>query len=250
MSFIDVHCHLTETRIFDNLEAEIISARKSGITGFISSALCKKEFEMIGSLAFSQFENCVKWSAGIHPIYDKKEIDDFDDLIKLCNEKKIIAIGEIGLDGRKDNAEFQEKILLKQLDLAQNYDLPVVFHCVRKHYELYKLLKNNFPKISGFLHGFNASKEIAEKFCEFDLAFSFGSILPKSGVFQKILKRGFFLFETDAPYQKSTKLKGEFNHLENLILSVKEIDLMSFDELKNKQKNSVKNIFGDVDFGE
>ncbi len=247
---IDVHCHLTESRIFDNLGAEIFSARKCGIEGFISSALCKKEFEAIESPAFAQFENCVSWSAGIHPIYEENAVNYFDDLVKLCDEKKIIAIGEIGLDGRKNNANFQEKILLEQLALAQNYNLPVVFHCVKKHYELYKLLKNNFPKFFGFLHGFKASKEIAEKFSEFDLAFSIGSILPKNEVIQHILKRGFFLFETDAPYQESSDSKDDFNHLKNLILTVEKIDLASFAELKNKQKKSFKNIFGDVHFGE
>ena len=165
---IDVHCHLTESRIFDNLEAEISSARKCGIEGFISSALCKKEFEAIGGSAFTQFENCIRWSAGIHPIYEENAVNYFDDLVKLCDEKKIIAIGEVGLDGRKNNADFQEKMLLEQLDLAQNYNLPVVFHCVKKHYELYELLKK-------FLLEANRGESYAQKNFKFAILEQVGS---------------------------------------------------------------------------
>ena len=69
----------------------------------------------------------------------------------------------IWLDNRNDNFEWQKKILLMQLDLAKNYDLPVVFHTVKQYYELDKILKNNFPKVQGFLHAFNASQEIFDE---------------------------------------------------------------------------------------
>lgn len=240
--FIDAHCHLADSRIADSLEKEIFEAKEAGISGFISSALCKEEFEWHQNQNISQ----MKWTAGIHPYYEKSSDDDFDALIKLCDEKKIVAIGEIGLDGRNDDQKCQKQILLKQLDLTQNYDLPVVFHVVRKYYELYKLLKKNFPKIRGYLHGFNASMEIAELLSKFDLAFSLGCKPPKEDCINYIIKRGFFLFETDAPYQKPVDDKNDFNHLKNLLWAVDKVSQVSgleIDVLQRMQSKAFESIF-------
>jgi TatD DNase family protein len=235
---IDAHCHLGEERIF----AEIPKALEAGISGFISSALCREEYDW-------HIQNKIpemKWCAGIHPYYEKSSEDDFELLIKYCDAKEIIAIGEIGLDNRKDNFEWQKKILLMQLDLAKNYDLPIVFHTVRKYYELYKLLKDNFPKVTGYLHGFNASKDIAETFAKFDLAFSIGCKQPKINCINYIIKRGFYLFETDAPYQKPLDSKKEYNHLKNLLWNVENISKISgvsVAELKEIQYKNYKMIY-------
>ncbi len=241
--FIDAHCHLADYRIAANLEQEISEAQKAGVNLFISSALCQEEFEWHQNQNIAQ----MKWSAGIHPYYEKSSENDFNTLIRLCDDKQIIAIGEIGLDSRNDDQIWQEQILLKQLDLAQNYDLPVVFHTVRKYYELYKLLKKNFLKIRGYLHGFNASMEIAELFSKFDLAFSLGCKQPQKEVVELIIDRGFFLFETDAPYQKPVDDKNDFNHLKNLMWvvdNVSQVTELDKQELQAIQSKSFKQIFG------
>ncbi len=241
--FIDAHCHLADERIAANLEQELSEAKEAGISCFISSALCQEEFEWHQNQNIPQ----MKWSAGIHPYYEKSSEDDFELLIKHCDAKEIIAIGEIGLDTRNDDYKWQKQILLKQLDLAQNYDLPVVFHTVQKYYELYKLLKSNFPKIRGYLHSFNASKEIAELFSKFDLAFSLGCKPPKEDVVELIINRGFFLFETDAPYQKPVDDKNDFNHLRNLMWAVdkvSQITELDKHELEAIQSKSFEQVFG------
>lgn len=209
---IDAHCHLDDERITD----EIPQAKESGISGFISSALSKDEFQWHLNCKIPK----MKWCAGLHPNYEKSDESDLDLIIQFCENNDIIGIGEIGLDNRNDNDKWQTDILLKQLDIAHQFDLPVIFHTVGKYYELYKLLKNNFPRVRGFLHGFNASKDIAETFSRFDLAFSIGCKHPKLDCLKYVLKRGFYLFETDAPYQKPVDSEDEYNHLLNLFPSI------------------------------
>ena len=241
-NLIDAHCHLAEERIASNLQNEIEEANKVGISHFFSSALCQKEFEWHQDNAFPG----MKWCAGIHPYYDESAENDFKTLIKLCDEKQIIAIGEIGLDKRKNNFEWQKKILLQQLDLARNYDLPVVFHNVRQYYEMHKILKKNFPKIRGIQHSFKGSQEIFEVYKNYDIAFSVCSKLPKDGVIRSIIKHGFYLFETDAPYQKPPHSKEKYNHLKNLLWTVEKISKITrvdITELKEIQYLSYQNIF-------
>jgi len=141
---IDAHCHLADTAFAETWKEEIEKARKVGVETFISSALCEEEFEWHLN---NQHLN-LNWCAGIHPYYDKTDLRDFDKLIKLCDEKQISGIGEIGLDRRGD-FEFQKPLLLQQLDLARTYNLPVIFHVVGRYYELLKILKNNFPQVRG-----------------------------------------------------------------------------------------------------
>jgi len=244
-NLIDAHCHLSDERIASNLEEEIKQAKEAGISHFFSSALCHSEIEWHQQNSFPG----MFWCAGIHPYYDESAESDFETLIKLCDEKQIISIGEIGLDRRKNNFEWQEKMLLKQLDLAKNYDLPVIFHNVRQYYEMHKILKNNFPKIRGIQHSFKGSQEIIEVYKNYDIAFSMCGKLPKNEVIQSIIKHGFYLFETDAPYQKPFELDDDFNHLKNLLWSVEKVsEITEVDklELENKQKHNFEQIFGEI----
>lgn len=243
-SFLDAHCHLADNRIASNLAAEFAEAKEAGVRRFISSALCQEEFQW-------HLENQLPglfWCAGIHPCYEKSDENDFESLIKFCDEKQIVAIGEIGLDGRNDDLDRQKKILLQQLDLAKNYDLPVVFHVVHKYYDLFKILKNDFPGIRGYLHAFNSSPEVSEIFSEFDLAFSLGCRPPKKEVIQSIFKRGLILFETDAPYQKPADLNDELNHLKNLawiVNETKKICRCENEALLQVQDRTLNMIFAD-----
>jgi TatD DNase family protein len=248
-NFIDVHCHLTDERIASNLDKEISEAKAVGVTHFISVVLCQEEFKMMKLPKFQKLKEFAHWTAGIHPHYEKTDEKDFEKLIQLCDEKAIIAVGEMGLDSRNDDFNWQKKMLLKQLDLAVNYNLPVVFHCVRKYYELHKILKNNFPKVRGFMHAFNASMEIFTEFSKYDLAFSMNAIPPKDDVIRAVIKRGFYLFETDAPAMRPRELKEEFNHLKNLIWAVdriSEISQIEKQELATTEWKSFEQIFGKI----
>jgi len=236
-----------DERIFRNLKAEISSAENVGINSFISSVLCREEYEMIKLPKFQKFRKFIYWSAGIHPYYEKSSENDFEFLIKLCDENKIVAIGEIGLDKRRDNHEKQKKILLQQLDLSKNYQLPVIFHVVKNYYELHKILKDNFPKTRGFLHGFNSSQAVFENFSKFDLGFSLNFCSSNPEVVKNIIRRGFYFFETDAPYQKEKGSKEEINHLKNLVKVVENISGITgidIEILKKKQSKNFRMLFG------
>lgn len=221
---IDAHCHLFNLwqKLEQNpskLDNAIKNAVSAGITKLISSALSPEEYDWHLQLKYPQ----VLLAAGIHPFY-KKEEQDFDKLEEALKTNKFIALGEVGLDKNSGDLQSQKVLLLKQLDLARSYNLPVVFHCVKYYYELYKLLKQNFPKIRGILHSFSSSEEVVEKFSEFDLAFSISSRLPNPKALIKIIKRGMLLLETDAPFALSKEITNtDFNEPKHLISNLENI---------------------------
>ena len=208
----DAHCHLYELNEKNILNNEINLAKDAGVSGFFCSALGQKQFDW-----YQKNSNLCLWYAGIHPYFKDSKREDFEKIVDFAQNNQIVAIGEIGLDKRGKNSDFQKKILYQQLDLAKQFELPVVFHIVGKYYEIYKILKKDFPKIRGILHGFNASKEIFEIYKKFDLAFSFGNRFDNKNLAPDILKYGFFTLETDAPYQKPIADKDDANHLKNII---------------------------------
>ncbi|MDY6915583.1 MAG: TatD family hydrolase [Candidatus Cloacimonadota bacterium] len=242
MKLIDCHCHFYNLQAW-GLQKQLIKAKAAGIEYFLCSALGKQEFKWYQQNIFPN----MKWYAGIHPFYEKNNEHDLPPLEELCRNKEIIAIGEIGLDGRADNNQWQRKILFKQLELAQSYNLPVVFHVVKNYYQLYKLLKKNFPKIRGFMHGFNSSREVAETFSQLELAFSVNARPPKKDALQFIYKKGRLLLETDSPYQKPYNSHIDFNELANLkkiAENVAEELSISEEKLKKLEKTNLEKYLG------
>jgi TatD DNase family protein len=217
-SWIDAHCHLCSEPLKDNFRTEIARAGESDIRVFISTALNHKEIDW----HLSNYSPEIKLIAGIHPYYDKSNLKDLDYLIEQCRNQELWGIGEIGYDKRKNNHNFQRNVLFQQLEIAKEYDLPVVFHVVGRYNELYQTLKRDFPGIRGFIHGFQGSAELVEMFSRLDIGFSLGyKILMKKGfpdTVRSILKKGLVLFETDAPFQK---LPGNENSQESYLSNLK-----------------------------
>ena len=87
--WIDAHCHLNELDEKNVLAREIELAEKSNIKFFLSSALCKSEYEWHKN---SDLTN-MKWYAGIHPFYEKSDIKDLSRIIELAESRRIIGIG-------------------------------------------------------------------------------------------------------------------------------------------------------------
>ena len=198
----DAHCHFSNIAEQYNLDELLTEARKKGISGWLSNALSKEEVHW-------HIQNPVegmKFSAGIHPVYDAGTPLSINDVETLCREQKIFAIGEIGLDKNKRNRDEQVKNLMNQLELARTYDLPCIFHVVG-HYDIfYKILKE-IP-VRGIWHGFYAPVDIVKQFSEFDLTFSMGNVLIhslKHEIVNAIISYGNYLIETDAPYNLGKK---------------------------------------------
>ena len=242
--WIDAHCHLADDRMQPVDFTDYTHPPQIG--GFISSALCQAEYEFHRKLDNPR----IRWTAGIHPYYEKSTIDDFDSLVVLCERKEIVGIGEIGLDVRKKNPEHQEKLLKMQLNLARQFDLPVVFHIVKRHNELFRILQN-FPGIRGYVHGFNGSIELFRQYRERGLLVSIGGRITsrdsRIDTVREIVQSGYFLVETDAPYQKPTYIDAkEFTplHLPLIGNRIASMTGKSVETVMDIQRRNIRETFG------
>ena len=217
--FIDTHCHLEDENFSADRQKVLERAKAAGVERIINFGSTLKSSFAVVELAknFSELFAGV----GIHP----EEIDDFDEktcarLAELAAEKKIVAVGEIGLDYHwEKNSErrlLQQKIFIEQLDLARQLNLPVCVHDREAHGDTLKILQTEGKNLRGVLHCYSGSLETAQEI--FKLGWLIGVDGPltfkNSAKLPEIVKaapRDMILIETDAPYLAPTPYRGKRN---------------------------------------
>lgn len=211
MNLIDAHCHLANLNDLLPLDPLIKEARRKGIKRFLSSALRKIEVEF-------HLRNPIPgvlFSAGIHPNFDECDLE-LRDIELLCEEKLVWAIGEIGLDRNNIDYAWQTDTLIKQLELAQKYNLPVVLHLVGRQQEAFEILKSYSLKY--LVHGYAGSLEGYQLLARLGSVFTISSRIlkdDKADLLKAIVADGAYLFETDMT-QYYVK-QGEANPLLRLL---------------------------------
>ena len=170
---------------------------------------------------FGAFHGYNYYSIGLHPWHIKSK-EENNRLLKLVEEAAkldhVAFIGECGLDKLcGTNQEEQERVFLKQVDIAERLNKPLIIHCVKSYDRLLEFRKNK-TKTPWILHGFGGPFEQAEQLAQFGLKFSFGkNLLNEQSKAQdacKNLPLGSFYIETDEYsgsiediYQKVSELK-------------------------------------------
>ena len=216
--FIDTHCHLYG-EYYDNLEQVLFESFKNDVNKFF---VASDNISSIGEvLKLSETYENIYGCLGIHP----DNISDFNDETKdfineNINNKKIIAIGEIGLDyfHNKENKNEQLEMLDYFLGLAENNNLPVIIHSREATGDLLDLLKKH--KCKGIIHCFSGSLETAREYIKLGYKLGIGGILTfKNCNLKDVLKEidlNNILLETDSPYLAPVPLRGLPNEPVNL----------------------------------
>lgn len=243
---IDTHAHLNFSA-FKNDVDEVIKRTLENDVWVINVGSQYSTNKRAVEIA-EKYERGIFAAVGLHPIHlgerkvDASEVDsqvifktraeefDYEKYKELASSKKVVAIGEIGLDyyykpkTKNKLEQFKEKqkeAFLKQLKLAQELDLPVILHCRMAHNDLIKIISNSlgcrkadspegcFPisKRKGVVHCFTGDWEQAQKFLELGFYLGFNGLIfrkipalpdPVEIITQIPLER--ILLETDAPY--------------------------------------------------
>lgn len=157
-------------------------------------------------------------SGGVHP----HEADgfcegDLETLSAWYREKKIVAIGEIGLDYHYDFSprDTQKRVFSLQLDLARELDAPVIIHDREAHGDVFRAIQKS-GVCRGVMHSYSGRAELAREYVKLGFYISFsGSVTFKNAVgiaeAAKSVPRDRLLIETDAPYLAPVPYRGERN---------------------------------------
>jgi TatD DNase family protein len=228
---IDHHCHLDFPAFAGDLDGIIGRARTAGVGMLVSISTRVRRFA--GLCAIAERYPQVFCSIGTHPHYAHEELDvAVEEIVRLAEHVKVVAIGEAGLDYFYDNSprEAQLKGFRNHIAAAQATGLPLVIHARDADADVAAILVEEMAKrpFSAVLHCFTGGPELARRALEMGIYVSFSGILTfkKSDALREIatsvpLDR--LLVETDAPYLAPGKFRGRRNEPAYVVETAKEL---------------------------
>ncbi len=212
---IDTHVHLTEKVLYQKIEEVIQNATDSGVEKILCVGMDIKANKQ--AISLSERFSSVYASVGIHPNSVDRNILDINLLIEQAALKKVVAIGEIGIDLYRSshNLEKQLDYFKKQLDLALELDLPVIIHSRSSADVIYDVVKD-YKGLKGVMHCYSEHPELLNKFIDLGFYISVGGIVTfkNAHIVHDIAKRipdDKLLIETDAPYLAPMPYRGKVN---------------------------------------
>ena len=222
MNFIDSHCHLDFPKFHQDLEQVVDRAFADGAVALINIGVDLPTSKASVSLA-SRYR-LIYASVGIHP-HDAKTISSevIDQLRQLARERKVVAIGEIGLDYYRNLSaqSIQSRAFIDQLALARELNKPIIVHCRDAYSELLNILdEHHLPRLSGqcpgVIHSFTAGIRYAQEFLKRGFYLGFNGIITYPNNDQlieavRITPLDKILIETDAPLLAPQAYRGQRN---------------------------------------
>lgn len=257
MELFDSHAHLDDEKFKEDREVLIQQIKEAGITRLISAGYSLESSKKAIDLA-EQYD-FINATVGISP-NDILQIEE--ELWKLLNEikelanqsKKIVAIGEIGLDyhWNQENKDLQKQAFIKQIELANELKLPIVIHTREAVMDTIEILKQNEVALRGVFHCCPLNEELVKEALKLGFYISFaGPITFKNAKnANKIIDmvpNEKMLIETDSPYLSPEPFRGKRNDPRNVkymaqkIAGVKGIQL---EEVAKITYQNAQNLFG------
>ncbi len=248
---IDTHAHLNFPDFDKDLEQVIGESFKNGVEKIIipgSDVLnSKKAVEIAG-----EHENIFA-AVGIHPHYTD---EDFSKLIELAKNKKVVAIGECGLDYFRlegditGNQKAQKELFSKHLELAQKTDLPLIFHNRESDGDFLEMVKGQ--NVRGVVHCFTADWSFAREALDLGFLISFTGIITfdKTGKLEEVIKNiplAKIMVETDSPLLAPVPYRGQRAEpwmVREIIQKIADIKGVLPEEAEEMTTTTAKNFFG------
>ena len=248
----DTHAHYNDEAFDSDRETLLDDLPKKDVEYVVNAA---SDIESsLESIKLSRKYDYIYSCVGIHPEnmgnnLDKDYILKLEELIE--NNKKVVAVGEIGLDYHFDieSKEQQKEVFENQIKLAVKHDLPIIVHDREAHKDTLDILKKYKPK--GIVHCFSGSVEMAREIIKLGMFLGIGGILTFKNAknivnVAKEIPLEKLVLETDAPYLAPTPFRGKrcdssfIKYTAEKLAQIKEI---SVDEVYTKTCETAKKIF-------
>lgn len=211
MIFTDSHCHLT----MSNAEANLAAARGAGVRGLVVPGTNLKDAAQ--AVAIAQANDDVWAAVGFHP-HDAKDCDDaaFAEIARLARERRVVAIGECGLDYHymHSTRDAQRGVFERHLALAKELDKPIIVHNRESTDDMVEVLERTEAR--GILHSYTETLDVARRFVDLGYYISFSGIVTFRSAERlrevaRALPHDRVLIETDTPYLAPVPYRGRDN---------------------------------------
>ncbi len=250
-NIFDSHAHYDDEQFNTDRDELLSSFKEKGISGVVC---CGVNIETsCFAVNLSHKYDFVYSAVGFHPLDNGEYRDgDLEKIKELAQDEKCVAIGEIGLDYHyeKESRDRQLMLLEKQIILAKELDLPVIFHDRESHEDTLNILKKYKPK--GVVHCFSGSVEMAKEIVKWGMYIGLGGAVTFKNAVKpcevaKFVPSDRLLIETDAPYMTPVPFRGkrcDSLHIPYTAEKIAELRGVTAQEILNLTDKNARNLFG------
>ena len=251
---IDSHCHLDHEPLFKNISKIIERSKDEGIKKLLTICTSIESFENI--IKIISIDDIIYGTFGIHPHEtDKNKVSKNLIIKNIKKNKKLIGIGETGLDFYYNNSEkkIQKEIFIEHINAATELDLPLIVHSRNAEKDTFDILKsekkNNNLKV--LIHCFTGSKDFAKKLIDINCYISLSGIITFSNSNELIetvstIPLDNLLVETDSPYLSPVPFRGQSNepsYIKYTVEKLSKIKKTTVTEVEEKTSSNFLKIF-------
>ncbi|MDR3330000.1 MAG: TatD family hydrolase [Mycoplasmataceae bacterium] len=232
MKYFDVHTHTNYSPLDTQAkEISIECAEKNIFYVDIGTNVDTSSIAIKHAQEFPNVYACV----GLHPNDIEKidlaiAMDEIESLLLEYRTKKIVAIGETGLDYHYENfdKDAQEAVFIKHIELAKKYKLPLMVHIRDAHEDAIKILKAHAKGLKVIIHCFTGNSSLVKRYVELDYYISINGVITFNSAIDlreaiKEIPMNRLLSETDAPWLSPAPERGKVNTPLKILYVVDEI---------------------------
>ncbi|MBI5682178.1 MAG: YchF/TatD family DNA exonuclease [Deltaproteobacteria bacterium] len=243
---IDTHAHLDDPKYNGDIDEVIKRAKDGGVEYVITVGCLRERADLRKVAALTKRYDMVYSALGIHP-HDARHavIEAYSEIEELAKDKKVVAIGETGLDYYYEHSpkDIQKDAFVQQIHIARQIKLPLIIHSREAQNDTLDIIRHeNVRDIGGVVHCFSGKYEMAKKVLDMGLYISFTGVVtfPKAENIHELVRKipiENMLVETDCPYLAPEPHRGKRNEPSFVTFIARRIA-----ELKNLSYNDVARI--------
>ena len=250
---IDSHCHLDHEPLINNLSDVITRSKAAGVDKILTICTTKESYKNI--LSIVKHDPMIYGTFGIHPHETNKNIVTKDQILdEISKEKKIIGVGETGLDFFYNNSdkEAQIKSFHEHIEASIDLNMPLIIHSRNAENETFDILNEYANRnIKILMHCFTGSLNFAKKLMKLNAYFSasgiitFNNSLDLQKTFEQI-PTDKLLVETDSPFLAPVPMRGKKNepsYVKYTLEKLSNIKSINSQELDKITTNNFNNLF-------
>jgi len=250
---IDSHCHLDHEYFFDNLSQVILRSKNIGIDKILTISTTTSSFAKI--LDIVNFNPIIYGTFGIHPHETNLELVKKETIVQnVKSNKKIIGVGETGLDFYYNNSNKMNQInsFENHIQASIALNVPIIVHSRNAELETFEILdKYKKENLKILMHCFTGTSDFAEKLMKFNTYFSASGIITFKNSINlqktfKIIPEEKLLIETDSPFLAPTPMRGKKNEpsfIKFTLEKLAELRDLNIENLDNITTNNFNKLF-------
>ena len=229
VSIFDTHAHYDDKQFDEDREQLLDSMRAGGVGTIVNASATVESWDKV--LELTREYPFVYGMIGVHPDeVGALDEEKFARMERLLQEEKVVAVGEIGLDYYWDNEshEVQKRWFIRQLELAQKWNMPVNIHSREAAADTLEIMKKYAQGMKVIIHCYSYSKEMAEEYVKMGYLIGVGGVVTFKNARRlketvEAIPLSHIVLETDCPYLAPEPFRGKRNQSSYLLYVAEQI---------------------------